>query len=180
VVEEEVIEAQAVATLRGCGRMVSFLLLLIPTTRFLFLDSNRTVWIVVLEEQLVASYHEMKGAHPREGPSGESRHQGAAVEPDGGLALMGDSAAAAEAAAAIVKMRGSLRGCCRFPKWHRVFLVHPCALLVGEVVTPKLSMRVICGGLYFLFAQAIISLLLFLYYFGFSPTQMGFHFLLMG
>jgi hypothetical protein len=69
--------------------MVSFLLLLIPTARFLFSNSNGTLWIVVLEEQLAVFCPETKGAHPREGPSGESRHQGVAPETRHGVGFNG-------------------------------------------------------------------------------------------
>jgi hypothetical protein len=34
-------------------------------------------------------------------------------------------------------------GVARFPKWCQVFLVHPCASMASEVVTLKLSVRVI-------------------------------------
>ena len=48
--------------MHGCESMVSFLLPLVPTAKFLFLDFNGTLWIVVLEEKLVASHHEVEGA----------------------------------------------------------------------------------------------------------------------
>ena len=45
---------------------------------FLFSGFDGTLWIAVLEEELVTSCHEVEGAHPWDGPSGENHHQGMA------------------------------------------------------------------------------------------------------
>lgn len=70
----------------------------------------------MLEEQLAVSCREVEGALPREGPSGENRHLGTALRALRGLVLMDDLAAAAEAAAAIIKMRDSITAVARFLK----------------------------------------------------------------
>jgi hypothetical protein len=58
--------------------MVGLLLLLIPTIEFLLFGHNGVLLIVVLEEQLVVSYHVVEEAHLWEGFSGEDHHQGMA------------------------------------------------------------------------------------------------------
>ena len=91
--------------------MVGLLLSLIPTIEFLLFGLNKILLIVVLEEQLAVSHHEVEEAHLRGGFLGEDHRRGAASRAKRGATLVDDLITAAEAALAIVKMEGSLCSC---------------------------------------------------------------------
>jgi hypothetical protein len=59
--------------LLGCEHMVGLLLPLIPTIGFLLFGLNGVLSIVVLEEQLVASRHEVEEDHLWEGFSSKDQ-----------------------------------------------------------------------------------------------------------
>jgi hypothetical protein len=88
--------------------MASFLLPLIPIVGFLFSGFSGILSVAVLEEHLVASRHEVEGAHLREGFSGKDHHEAWLPKPGGGLILVDDSIAATEATTAIVRVKGGL------------------------------------------------------------------------
>jgi hypothetical protein len=74
------------------------------------------LWFVVLEEQLLASHREVGEACPQGGPLGGTTSKVWPPEPGRELASLGDSAAAVEAAAVIMKTKVVFMDVTRSPK----------------------------------------------------------------
>ena len=112
MVEEEVVEARALATAMWVRAYGEFLVS--PNSYspgFLSWVFGGTFWIAVLEEQPMMSRREVEEARPWKGPLGENHHRGVASGARRGLVSTDDLAATIEAATAIMKMWGSFHGC---------------------------------------------------------------------